>query len=78
MTAPAKPSAEQTHGMPLPNLLTVGEVATRCRSSVRTVRRWIGRGRIPTHRIGRRVFVADSDLAAFLSSCRRPVSGGVR
>ncbi len=59
---------------PLPIFLTVAEVAARCRSSVRTVRRWTADGRIPVHRVGRRVLVAETDLAAFLDACRRPMT----
>ena len=78
MTAPAKTTGVRPAPASLPDFLTVAEVAMRCRSSVRTLRRWIDQGRIPTHRIGRRLLVAEADLAAFLSSCRRPMAGGVR
>ena len=78
MTASAKTIGARPAPASLPDFLTVAEVATRCRSSVRTVRRWIACDRIPIHRVGRRVLVAESDLGAFLSSCRRDVPGGAR
>jgi excisionase family DNA binding protein len=41
-----------------PDLLTVGEVAERLRSSERTVQNWIATGRLRAIRIGGRLFVA--------------------
>lgn len=71
MTTTRDPVTAPGAGSPLPNLLTVPEAAARCRSSIRTVRRWIADGRIPVHRLGRKVLIADHDLAVFLDSCRR-------
>jgi excisionase family DNA binding protein len=62
----------------LPAFLTPREVATRCRASLRTVRRWIADGRLPVHRLGRKVVVAEADLAAFLASCRNHAPRGDR
>ena len=47
-------------------LLTPHEVATRCRVSLRTVRRWIADGELPVLRLGRSVRIRKSALAAFL------------
>ena len=47
-------------------LLTVSEVAEFCRVSPRTVRRWIERGELPAHRLGRQVRVSEKDLKIFL------------
>lgn len=55
---------------PFPRLLTVEEVAEICRTSVRTVRRWIADGELAVYRIGGRVLVSEEDLAAFIKSCR--------
>jgi excisionase family DNA binding protein len=54
--------------------LTVTETAQQCRTSVRTVRRWIAKGRLPVHRPGRRVLIAEADLAGFLASCRKAIA----
>ena len=48
---------------PLP---TVSEVAEVCRVSDRTVRRWIERGELAAHRLGRQVRVSEKDLKIFL------------
>jgi excisionase family DNA binding protein len=58
-------------GVDVLKLLTVAETAERCRTSIRTVRRWIAVGRIPIHRLGRRILIAEADLAGFLASCRK-------
>ena len=47
-------------------LLTVSEVAEVCRLSTRTVRRWIERGELPAHRLGRQVRISEKDLKIFL------------
>jgi excisionase family DNA binding protein len=60
----------------LPAFLTPREVALRCRASLRTVRRCIADGRLPVHRIGRKVLVAEADLVTFFAACRRGVTEG--
>jgi excisionase family DNA binding protein len=45
-------------------------VAGRLDVSVRTVRRLIAAGELPTHRIGRAVRVSADDLARFLAARR--------
>ena len=47
-------------------LLTVSEVAEVCRVSPRTVRRWIERGELPAHRLGRQLRISEKDLKIFL------------
>ena len=47
-------------------LLTVSEVAEVCRISTRTVRRWIERGELPAHRLGRQLRISEKDLKIFL------------
>ena len=47
-------------------LLTVSEVAEVCRLSTRTVRRWIERGELPAHRLGRQLRISEKDLKIFL------------
>jgi len=54
----------------LPKLLTPAEVARICRVSLRTVRHWIADNELKVHRLGRKVLIAESDLADFLRRCR--------
>ncbi len=54
----------------LPRLLAVSEVAELLRVSTKTVRRWIERQELRTHRLGRQLRVAEEDLAAFLGRRR--------
>lgn len=56
-------------------LLTIDEVAERCRVSSRTVRRWIGAGDLPAHRLGRQLRIAPNDLSAFLYRAQSDVRG---
>ena len=53
-----------------PKLLTIDEVAEILKLSPRTVRRYIAAGALPVHHLGRRVRIADPDLAAFLAANR--------
>ena len=47
-------------------LLTVSEVAEFCHVAPRTVRRWIKRGELAAHRLGRQVRISEKDLKIFL------------
>ena len=47
-------------------LLTISEVAEVCRVAPRTVRRWIERGEMAAHRLGRQVRISEKDLKIFL------------
>ena len=55
----------------LPRLLAVGEVAELLQVSSKTVRRWIERQELRTHRLGRQLRVSEEDLAAFLGQRRK-------
>jgi len=54
-------------------LLTIEEVADRCRTAISTVRWWIQTGRLQSRRPGRRRLVRVRDLDRFLDAC---ASGG--
>ena len=51
-------------------LLTVATVADRCGVSLRSVRRWIADGRLPVHRLGRAIRIAERDLDRLLDAAR--------
>jgi excisionase family DNA binding protein len=52
------------------SLLTIPEGAARLRVSVRTLYRLIAAGRIRTKHVGRRAFVTERELDAFVESVR--------
>lgn len=52
-------------------LLTAAEVADRCGTSLRSVRRWLAAGDLVAHRLGRSVRVAEADLERFLAACKQ-------
>jgi excisionase family DNA binding protein len=67
---PGIPMAESSFELPsqpLPQMLTVNEVAEILQISPRTVRRMIGDGRLPVVRIGRAVRVHPDTVAALMS-----------
>lgn len=47
--------------------LTIADVALRLQVSTKTVRRWIGAGALPVHRLGRLLRISEQDLAVFLA-----------
>ena len=49
-----------------PALLTIPEVAERLQVSIKTVRRWIVSGDLPTVRLGRQIRIQPKDLDIFL------------
>jgi excisionase family DNA binding protein len=55
-----------------PSLYTIPGVAASLKVSPKTVRRWIDRGDLAVHRLGRRIRISDADLAAFLAARRQP------
>jgi excisionase family DNA binding protein len=55
----------------LPCLLGVNEVAALLQVSSKTVRRWIERQELRTHRLGRQLRVAEEDLTTFLAQRRK-------
>jgi len=52
-------------------LLTVKVVAERLNLSTRTIRRMIGRGELPAHRLGSAVRISEDDLESCLYRVRR-------
>lgn len=50
--------------------LTVDQAAERYPLTAKAIRRMIEKGRLPVHRIGRRVFVAEADLEALFEAGR--------
>jgi excisionase family DNA binding protein len=55
----------------LPRLLSMAKVSTQLDVSQKTVRRWIERGELPVHRLGRQLRISETDLAAFVAKSRR-------
>jgi excisionase family DNA binding protein len=53
---------------PLTPLRTIDETAEILNTSSRTVRRLIGSGALPVHRIGRLVRISESAIATFLAA----------
>jgi excisionase family DNA binding protein len=56
-------------------LLTVAEIAERLKLNQQTIRNWIGAGRLPAVRVGRRVRVRRQDFDALVEhgqTCRKP------
>jgi excisionase family DNA binding protein len=51
--------------------VSVSAVAEQLGVCTKTVRRWIGSGELHVHRFGRRLRIADEDLAAFVALRRR-------
>jgi excisionase family DNA binding protein len=51
-------------------LLPLQDVAEQIQVSIKTVRRWIERGLLPAHRLGRVLRVSEEDLDAFISRHR--------
>jgi len=54
----------------MPHLLTVEEAAARLGTTVRFVRRLVAERRIPYHKVGRHVRIAEADLASFVAAGR--------
>lgn len=61
---------DSAHPAALSRLYTVKETADYARVSTKTVRRWLDDHRIPCHRLGRLIRIAESDLVAFLRQNR--------
>ena len=60
MTTP-KPNSSQ-----LPPVYSIKRVADYLEVSTKTVRRWIGRGDLTAHKIGRQIRITEPDLLTFL------------
>jgi excisionase family DNA binding protein len=52
----------------LPRLLTVAEVADYLGQAPRTIHEWIRKGELPGIKIGRRWFIVEEDLLAYIRS----------
>ena len=58
---------KRTHDANLESLLTIRDVAKRCRVDEKTVRRWIDRGELAAHKLGRQWRISERDLRKFLN-----------
>jgi excisionase family DNA binding protein len=56
--------------LPIPRLLSIAAVALHLGVSVKTVRRLVHEGRLPSLRVGRQIRISEIDLAAFLARSR--------
>lgn len=56
----------------IPTLLTIGEAAVRLRCSVKSVRRYVKAGRLPTLRAGGKLLFTPADLWALLRGSPTP------
>jgi excisionase family DNA binding protein len=54
----------------LPRMYSVKEIGPQVGVSSKTIRRWIERGELHVHRLGRRLCISEDDLLAFLSKHR--------
>lgn len=54
-----------------PRFFTLAEIAEQLRISVKTIRRWIERGELYFHRLGRRLRISEDDLLLYLAKHRR-------
>lgn len=59
-------------------LLTIPDVAQRLRLSESAVQKLCQSGRLASVRFGRRVTVAEEDLAEFIAACRAPARARVK
>jgi excisionase family DNA binding protein len=50
-------------------LLKIPETAARLRISDCVLRRWIAKGAIPYHRLGKQYYFTESDLQAYIDAC---------
>ncbi|MEU0151574.1 helix-turn-helix domain-containing protein [Micromonospora fulviviridis] len=48
---------------------TYAEAAEKLRIAETTLRRWVSKGRVPCHRLGRLVRFTEDDLAAAYQAC---------
>lgn len=65
----------------LPRFFSVDEIADELKVSTKTVRRWIERGELHVHHLGRQLRVSEEDLIAFINkhqsgAQRRPTISG--
>jgi excisionase family DNA binding protein len=55
----------------LPRLYSVKEAAPLIGVCGKTIRRWIDRGELHVHRLGRQLRISEEDLIAYLATRRR-------
>ncbi len=55
----------------LPRMYSIKEIGPQVGVSSKTIRRWIERGELHVHRLGRRLRISEDDLLAFLSKHRK-------
>ena len=60
-----------TKAKAIPSLFTIADVAHHCQVSEKTVRRWIGRGELVAHRLGRQWRISRHDLEMFIKIRRQ-------
>jgi excisionase family DNA binding protein len=51
---------------------SVNEVAKRLDVCSKTIRNWIRDGRLPAHRLGKKLGISKSDFDGFVARCRTP------
>jgi len=54
-----------------PRLFPIADVADQLDVSSKTVRRWIDRGELHVHRLGRQFRISEDDLSFFLNKHRK-------
>ncbi len=64
-------SANRSDTRTIDPLLTIGQIAGVCQVSTKTVWRWIKRGELVAHLLGRQWRVAPNDFDTFLKLRRR-------
>ena len=55
----------------LPRMYSIKEIGPQVGVSSKTIRRWIERGELHVHRLGRQLRISEDDLLAFLSKHRK-------
>lgn len=50
------------------NLYTIKEIAETLKVSVQAVRKWIKAGKMPARRIGRPIYISETDLKTYLNN----------
>ena len=54
-----------------PRFFPIPDVADQLEVSPKTVRRWVARGELHVHRLGRQLRVSEDDLLTFIAARRR-------
>lgn len=56
----------------VPKFYSISDIATLLNVNERTVRRWIGRGRLQSHRLGNLVRISDEAFNRFITEAEVP------